>query len=49
MDYLDIEIPSGRYNSHTSKEQNALYNLKNDTIIIIKGADKGFVVVFWDR
>ena len=36
---LDIEIPSKRFNNLTKEEQEAF----------IKGADKGSVVVLWDR
>ena len=46
---LDIEIPSKRYNNLTKDERNALYSLKGDPSIIIKGADKGSVVVVWDH
>ena len=46
---LDIEIPSIRFNSLTKEEREALYSLKDDRSIIIKGADKGSVVVVWDR
>ena len=46
---LDIEIPSKRYNNLTKDERDALYSLRDDPSIIIKGADKGFVVVVWDR
>ena len=46
---LDIEIPSKRFNNLTKEEREDLYSLKNDPSIIIKGADKGFVVVVWDR
>ena len=46
---LDIEIPSKRFNNLTKKEREALYSLKDDCSIIIKGADKGSVVVVWDR
>ena len=46
---LDIEIPSKRYNNLTKDERYALYSLKDDLSIIIKGADKGFVVVVWVR
>ena len=42
---LDIEIPSKRYNNLTKDERDTLYRLKGDPSIIIKGADKGFVVV----
>ena len=46
---LDIEIPSKRYNNLTREEHDALYSLRDDSTIIIKGADKGSVVVVWDR
>ena len=46
---LDIEIPSKRYNNLTKNERNALYSLKDDPSIMIKGADKGSVVAVWDR
>ena len=46
---LDIEIPSKRYNNLTKEERDALYSLRDDSTIITKGADKGSVVVVWDR
>ena len=46
---MDIEIPSRRYNNLTKEERDALYSLRDDSPIIIKGADKGSVVVVWDR
>ena len=46
---LDIEIPSKRFNNLTKEEREALYSLKDDCSIIIKSADKGSVVVVWDR
>ena len=46
---LDIEIPSKRYNDLTKDVCDALYSLKDDPSIIIKGADKGSVVAVWDR
>ena len=46
---LDIEIPSKRFNNLTKEEQEALYSLKGDRSIIIKGADKGSVIVVWNR
>ena len=46
---LDIEIPSKRFNNLTREEREALYSLKDDPSIIIKGADKGSIVVVWDR
>ena len=42
---LDIEIPSRRYNNLTKEERDALYSLRDDSSIIIKGV----VVVVWDR
>ena len=46
---LDIEIPSRRYNNLTKEERDAFCSLRDDSSIIIKGADKGSVVVFRDR
>ena len=46
---LDIEIPSKRFKNLTKEERKALYSLKDDCSIIIKGTDKGSVVVVWDR
>ena len=46
---MDIEILSKRCNNLTKHECDALYSLKDDPSIIIKGADKGSVVVVWDR
>ena len=46
---LDIEIPSKRFNNLTKDERNAMYSLKDDKSIIIKGADKGSTVIVWDR
>ena len=46
---LDIEIPSEGFKNLTKEEREALYSLKDDPSIIIKGADKGSVVVDWDR
>ena len=42
-------IPQNKYNNLTREEWTALYDLKNDKNIIIKGADKGSAVVVWDR
>ena len=33
----------------TREDQSALHNLKNDKNIVIKSADKGSAVVFWDK
>ena len=38
---MKIEIPKDRYNNLTSKERQALYDLKNDKNIVIKGAAEG--------
>ena len=46
---LDIEMPSKRFNNLTKDERNAMYSLKDDKSIIIKGADKGSAVIVWDR
>ena len=46
---LDTKISSKRFNNFTKEEQEALYSLKDDPSITIKGADKGSVVVVWDR
>ena len=46
---VKIEIPKDKYNNITSKERQALYDLKNDKSIVIKSADKGSAVVVWDR
>ena len=46
---MTIEIPKDKYNNLTSKEWQALHDLKNDKNIVKKGADKGSAVVVWDR
>ena len=46
---LDIETPSKRFNSLTREEREALYSLKDDPSSIMKDADKGSIVVVWDR
>ena len=46
---LDIEISSKRLNNLTKDERNAMYCLKDDKSIIIKGAEKGATVIVWDR
>ena len=42
---LDINISSKIFNNLTKEERNALYILRDDPTIIIKGADKGCAVV----
>ena len=44
-----MEIPSKRFNNLTKEEREALYSLKDDPSIIVKGADRGRVVAVWDR
>ena len=46
---MDIDISSKRFNNLTREERNALYKLRDNPTIIIKAADKGSAVVFWDR
>ena len=46
---LNIKIPSKWYNNLTKKKRDAWYSLRNESTIIIKGSDKGSVVVVWDR
>ena len=42
---LDKEIPSKRFDNLTKDERNAMYSLKVDESIIIKGVDKGAAVI----
>ena len=46
---ISIEIPKDKYNNLTREEWGALFDLKNDKTIVIKGADKWSAVVAWDR
>ena len=46
---MKIEISKDKYNNLNSKERQALYDLKNDKHIVIKGTNKGSAVVVWDR
>ena len=46
---MKIEIPKDKYDSLTSKERQALYDLKNDKNIVIKSADKESAIMVWDR
>ena len=43
---LDIDITKYKFNNLSKVEKDALYYLKNDNTIVIKGADKGSGVVF---
>ena len=45
---LDIEIPSKRQNNLTKEERDTLYSWRDSTLTI-KGADKGSIVVVWDK
>ena len=38
-----------KFNNLLKEERNALYIFKNDNTIIIKGTDKSFGVVVWNR
>ena len=44
-----IEVRKDKFNNLTNSERKALYDLKNDKSIVINSADKGLVVVVWDR
>ena len=46
---MGIDISSKRLDNVTRDERNALYYLRDDPTIIIKGAGKGSMVVVWDR
>ena len=46
---LDIDIPKDKFNNLSKEERDALYFLRNDNTIVIKGAEKGSAVVVWDR
>ena len=46
---LDIDIPKGKFNNLSKVERDAMYSLKIDNTIVIKGADKGSGVIAWDR
>ena len=45
---LKTEVPKDKFNNLTRGEWDALYNLKNDKTIVIKGADKGSVMMMFD-
>ena len=46
---LDTEIPSKRYNNLTKEDRDVLYSFRDDITIIVKGADKGLLVLIWNR
>ena len=46
---MSIEILKDKYNNLTREERGALFDLKNDKTIVVKGAGKGLAVVVWDR
>ena len=46
---VKIKILKDKYNNLTSKEQQALYDLKNDKNVVAKVADNGPAVVAWDK
>ena len=45
----DREIPSKKYSNLTKEEHDALYSLRDDSTIIIKGTDKDSIVVVRER
>ena len=46
---VDIDIPKDKFNNLSKEERYALYSLKNDNTIVIKGAGNCSGVVAWDR
>ena len=46
---MSNEIPKDKYNNLARAKRGALFYLKNDKTIVIKGADKGSAVIVWDR
>ena len=46
---MKIDVPKNKFNSFTYSERKALYDLKNDKNVVIKGADKCLVVLVRDR
>ena len=46
---LDIDIPKYKFHNLSKEERDALYSLKYDNTIVIKGADKGSGVLVWDK
>ena len=46
---MSIKIPINKYNNIKQEEREALFNLKNNKTLVIKGADKWLVVVVWER
>ena len=46
---MKVEVPKDKFNNLTNSERKALYDLKSDKSIMIKSADKGSLVVVWDR
>ena len=46
---MNVEVLKDKFNNLPNSERKALDDLKNDKSIVIKSADKGSVVVVWDR
>ena len=46
---LKIELPKDKFNCLTKGDRDALHNLKNDKITVIKDSDKSSAVVVWHR
>ena len=45
---LDVDIPKDKFNNLSKEERGALYSLKNDITIVIKGAGKDSRAAIWD-
>ena len=43
-----IFAPKDKFNNLSKEERDALYSLKNDNAIFVKGADNGSGTVVWD-
>ena len=46
---LDIDISNNKVNNLSKEERDAQYSLKHDNTIVIKGANKGYGIIPWDR
>ena len=46
---MSIKIPINKYNNIKQEEREALFNLKNNKTLVIKGADKWLAVIVWER
>ena len=46
---MKIKIMKGKFNNLTKGERSALYSLKNDKTVAIKGAGKRSAFVVWEK